>query len=281
MARRRRTAQALALRARIVLRAAAGLSNTAIADELGITKHTVGDLDKIRCFLPLTAGFNPHLHLTVRIGDAEHARATDLSSHMCARDHCTQLSGLLRRRAGRRQGPGARHPPAAFRRRPRAGGRRRAGRDGDHRAPLWQRHHRDAPYRRRGITLDRRGVPTAADCGSRSRMPVPPRAGRRNQPTRSWRVCSILKRPSPVLRQRDVQASGRQPAVGDRPQRPPLEGGDPPAVAYLYAPGRYRCRPASARRCDRAYGSGLPSFTRASLVPSADLPIDEDPFEEH
>jgi transposase len=41
-ARRRRTAQALALRARIVLRAAAGLSNTAIADELGIAKHTVG-----------------------------------------------------------------------------------------------------------------------------------------------------------------------------------------------------------------------------------------------
>ena len=41
-ARRRKTAQALALRARIVLRAAAGLSNTAIAAELGIAKHTVG-----------------------------------------------------------------------------------------------------------------------------------------------------------------------------------------------------------------------------------------------
>jgi transposase len=40
--RRRRTAQALALRARIVLRAAEGLSNTAIADELGIAKHTAG-----------------------------------------------------------------------------------------------------------------------------------------------------------------------------------------------------------------------------------------------
>src|ERR671916_311444 len=40
--RRRRTAQGLALRARIVLRAAAGLSNTAIADELGVAKHTVG-----------------------------------------------------------------------------------------------------------------------------------------------------------------------------------------------------------------------------------------------
>src|SRR3954465_413328 len=40
--RRRKTAQALALRARIVLRVAEGLSNTAIADELGIAKHTVG-----------------------------------------------------------------------------------------------------------------------------------------------------------------------------------------------------------------------------------------------
>jgi transposase len=41
-ARRRKTAQALAMRARIVLRAAEGLSNTAIAAELGVSKHTVG-----------------------------------------------------------------------------------------------------------------------------------------------------------------------------------------------------------------------------------------------
>src|SRR5918997_3935087 len=40
--RRRRTAQGLALRARIVLRAAAGVTNTAVADELGVAKHTVG-----------------------------------------------------------------------------------------------------------------------------------------------------------------------------------------------------------------------------------------------
>ena len=40
--RRRKTAQALALRARIVLHAAAGLSNTAIAAELGVAKRTVG-----------------------------------------------------------------------------------------------------------------------------------------------------------------------------------------------------------------------------------------------
>jgi transposase len=41
-ARRRKTAQGLALRARIVLRAADGLSNTAIAAELATGKHTVG-----------------------------------------------------------------------------------------------------------------------------------------------------------------------------------------------------------------------------------------------
>src|SRR3712207_2680397 len=41
-ARRRKTAQALALRARIALRAAEGLSNTAIAAQLGVTNHTVG-----------------------------------------------------------------------------------------------------------------------------------------------------------------------------------------------------------------------------------------------
>ena len=40
--RRRKTGQALALRARIVLLAADGLGNTAIATELGIAKHTVG-----------------------------------------------------------------------------------------------------------------------------------------------------------------------------------------------------------------------------------------------
>src|SRR5919205_2089269 len=40
--RRRKTAHALALRARIVLRAAEGLSNTAVAAELGIAKHTAG-----------------------------------------------------------------------------------------------------------------------------------------------------------------------------------------------------------------------------------------------
>src|ERR671927_674958 len=40
--RRRKTAQGLAMRARIVLRAAEGLSNSKIADELGLAKHTVG-----------------------------------------------------------------------------------------------------------------------------------------------------------------------------------------------------------------------------------------------
>ena len=41
-ARRRKTAQALALRGRIVPQAAAGLTNMAIAAEIGIAKHTVG-----------------------------------------------------------------------------------------------------------------------------------------------------------------------------------------------------------------------------------------------
>lgn len=40
--RRRKTAQALALRSRIILRCAAGLSNTDVAEELGITQQVVG-----------------------------------------------------------------------------------------------------------------------------------------------------------------------------------------------------------------------------------------------
>ena len=40
--RRQKTAQALAMRARIVLLAGEGLSNTAIAGRLGIDHHTVG-----------------------------------------------------------------------------------------------------------------------------------------------------------------------------------------------------------------------------------------------
>ena len=40
--RRRKTAQALALRARIVLRCAEGVDNTVVAEELGVTKFTVG-----------------------------------------------------------------------------------------------------------------------------------------------------------------------------------------------------------------------------------------------
>jgi len=41
-ARRRKTAQALALRARIILGCAQGLTNTAVAEKLGVTKQTVG-----------------------------------------------------------------------------------------------------------------------------------------------------------------------------------------------------------------------------------------------
>lgn len=42
LTRRRSTAQALALRARIVLMAAEGATNTTIAEQLGVAKHTVG-----------------------------------------------------------------------------------------------------------------------------------------------------------------------------------------------------------------------------------------------
>jgi transposase len=42
LSRRRKTAQAIALRARIVLECAAGKTNTAVAEELGITNVTVG-----------------------------------------------------------------------------------------------------------------------------------------------------------------------------------------------------------------------------------------------
>ena len=48
-ARRRTTAQALALRARIVLRAAAGDSNTAIARHERVTKATVGKWRAASC----------------------------------------------------------------------------------------------------------------------------------------------------------------------------------------------------------------------------------------
>ncbi len=41
-ARRPKTAQALALRARLVLACAEGKSNTAVAEEFGVTRPTVG-----------------------------------------------------------------------------------------------------------------------------------------------------------------------------------------------------------------------------------------------
>ncbi len=52
-ARRRKTAQALALRSRIVLRAAEGLSNTAIAAELGVLQlPTTFHVGSMPCWLP-------------------------------------------------------------------------------------------------------------------------------------------------------------------------------------------------------------------------------------
>src|SRR3712207_4947493 len=77
-ARRRKTAQALALRARIVLRAAKGLSNTAIADELGVAKHTVGKW-RARFARQRTDGLldEPRPGAPRRIGDGQVAALVD------------------------------------------------------------------------------------------------------------------------------------------------------------------------------------------------------------
>jgi transposase len=77
-ARRRKTAQALALRARIVLGAAAGLSNTAIAAELGVAKHTAGKwrerFARLRTDGPLD---EPRPGAPRRIGDEQVAAPVD------------------------------------------------------------------------------------------------------------------------------------------------------------------------------------------------------------
>jgi transposase len=82
--RRRKTAQALALRARIVLRAAAGLSNTAIAAELGIAKHTVGKWRE-RFARARTDGLldEPRPGAPRRIGDEQVAALVDRTLATC------------------------------------------------------------------------------------------------------------------------------------------------------------------------------------------------------
>jgi transposase len=77
-ARRRKTAQALAQRARIVLRAADGLSNTALAAELGIAKHTVGKWRE-RFARDRAAGLldEPRPGAPRRIGDEQVAELVD------------------------------------------------------------------------------------------------------------------------------------------------------------------------------------------------------------
>ena len=96
-ARRRTTAQAVALRARIVLRAAEGDSNTAIAGREGVTKATVGKwrarfLQKLLGFCKLVrveTVITTTLETTPR--DATHwstrsmAKATDLSQSAISR----------------------------------------------------------------------------------------------------------------------------------------------------------------------------------------------------
>ncbi len=77
-ARRRKTAQGLALRARIVLRAADGLSNTAIAAELATGKHTVGKWRE-RFARLRTDGLldEPRSGAPCRIGDEQVAELVD------------------------------------------------------------------------------------------------------------------------------------------------------------------------------------------------------------
>jgi transposase len=95
--RRRKTAQALALRARIVLRAAAGLSNTAIAAELGVAKHPVGKWrerfakgrleglrDEPRSGAPRTVGDERIADLLVRTLEAAPEDATHWSTRSMA-----------------------------------------------------------------------------------------------------------------------------------------------------------------------------------------------------
>jgi transposase len=96
-ARRRKTAQALALRARIVLQAAAGRRNTAIAAELGIAKHTVGKWrerfaterleglqDEPRSGAPRTVGDERIADLLVRTLEAAPENATHWSTRSMA-----------------------------------------------------------------------------------------------------------------------------------------------------------------------------------------------------
>jgi transposase len=93
--RRRKTAQGLALRARIVLRAAAGLSNTAIAADLAVSKHTVGKwrerFAKLR-----TDGLldEPRPGAPRRIGDDEIAALVDrtLSTRPAGATHWSRRS---------------------------------------------------------------------------------------------------------------------------------------------------------------------------------------------
>src|SRR5918998_2793610 len=77
-ARRRKAAQALALRARVVPRAAAGLSNTAVAADLGGAEHTAGKWRER--FAPLRADGlldEPRPRAPRRIGDEQNAAPVD------------------------------------------------------------------------------------------------------------------------------------------------------------------------------------------------------------
>jgi transposase len=94
-ARRRKTVQGLALRARIVLRAADGLSNTIIAAELNTGKHTVGKWRE-RFARERTDGLldEPRSGAPRRIGDEQVAELVDrtLSERPAGATHWSRRS---------------------------------------------------------------------------------------------------------------------------------------------------------------------------------------------
>jgi Winged helix-turn helix len=107
--RRRKTAQALALCVRIVLRAAEGLSNIAIAAELGVSKHTVGKWRE-RFARSRADGLldEPRPGAPRRIGDAlcvDEAWAAERTEQVQALDRTPPLLPLRPGQAERRGAP--------------------------------------------------------------------------------------------------------------------------------------------------------------------------------
>ena len=70
--RRRKTAQALATRARIILEAATGATNVAIAEKLGVSRNTVNRFDLAQPGDVVLAIYDPSGRLVRRLADGRH-----------------------------------------------------------------------------------------------------------------------------------------------------------------------------------------------------------------